>query len=165
MREETLEALKQLVGDEQALALAGGVDDVNRQVDDNGLISREQEPEPEEKAPREQGPEGEAHQEPSSEAEVIRAIREGQAQTEAVLRGLVEALNATNEAVTGLSERLAAVEQNEEDRRRAYVEDLPIRPPKIVVRPRERNRATDDEQTPLTSDEIVRHNLAAKGLI
>jgi len=158
MKAEILEALKRLIGEERALALAGQVDEVNERVANDGLIAREQEtedaPEPE--------PEPEAEPEatePPSEVEVIRQMREQQREIQETVKALAEGLHAF---VADVTERLQKLERSEQERREAWLADLPTPHVRAVVRPRrEPEPAEEDEDI----SEHVRKVLASKAIM
>lgn len=157
MKTEILEALKRLVGNEQALALAGQVDDVNQRVAGEGLIARTTEPATEPAPTADPEPAPEVADEPP-DVRVIRELRADQLETRAILESLVSTLD---QFVPQVSDRLERLEQSEQERRAAWMSDLPAPQARQIVRPR---AALPDPQTQVDTSDRVHQTLLAKGI-
>lgn len=149
MEPKILEALKQLVGEEQALALAAQVDGVNRRVEHEQLIAREAEP----AAATEPGATPAPPEAP--EAQAVLEIRAALAESRAALAEIVR-------AVTDMDARLQSLERGEQQRREAWLADLPALQPRVLVRPRDVRPAEAAEKP---ADERVRETLSQKGIV
>jgi len=149
MEPKILEALKQLVGEEQALALAAQVDGVNRRVEHEQLIAREAEP----AAATEPGATPAPPEAP--EAQAVLEIRAALAESRAALAEIVR-------AVTDMDARLQSLERGEQQRREAWLADLPALQPRELVRPRDARPAEAISEVP--SSERVKQVLAEKGI-
>lgn len=175
MKAQVLEALKRLVGEEQAALLAGQVDNINDRVTGEGLIARSESAEDPEQSEETEAPEdvdreaGDGEQpEPVEQEEaqvppevrVVRDMRTLMQEQAGVLNTLVETLGAF---VPEVQERLDALEQSEQERRDAWLADLPEPQVRAIVRPRETHRVEGDEANVDTSTR-VREQLAAKGI-
>ncbi len=173
MRSEILEALKKLVGEEQAQALAGQVDEVNERVAGDGLIAREAEDsdtgdtsDPAETTEPPEGTQVEREQEPEQEQEaatppdvqVIRELRADQLEIKGALEALVTTLA---EFVPDVQDRLARLEQSEQERREAWLADMPTPQARNIVRPRQ---ATPPSGEQVDTSERVNQLLASKGI-
>lgn len=156
MEPKILEALKQLVGEEQALALAGQVDSINQRVAQEHLIARDSSAQPEAAAKSEPVSASVPATLVSAPAPVVEppevlAVRE--------LRAVQAELART---ITDLQERLEALERNEHERREAWKSDLPVPRPRVLVRPRDVRPAETAEKP---ADERVRETLSQKGIV
>ena len=151
MEPKILEALKRLVGEEQALALAAQVDGVNRRVEHEQLIAREVEgatPEPDATPTPSETPE-------APEVRAVLEIRAALAESNAALVEIVR-------AVTDMDARLQLLERSEQQRREAWLADLPALQPRELVRPRDARPAEAAEKP---ADERVRETLSQKGIV
>ena len=151
MEPKILEALKRLVGEEQALALAAQVDGVNRRVEHEQLIAREVEGAAQEL---------DATPTPSEtpEAPEVRAVLE----IRAALAESNAALAEVVRAITDMDARLQLLERSEQQRREAWLADLPVLQPRELVRPRGARPAEAISEVP--SSERVKQVLAEKGI-
>lgn len=168
--EATKAKLRKLFGDdEDALnKFLGNVEGISRAVEDLGLIHREGGEQTED------GPEATteltAEVELTDEVVEVIARRVADIQTEqftaqlAGISGAIEKLTAEQAKITGelaklagvqrgVGERLAAVEQDEDAKRRAWLADVPAKQTmKVGYRPRTEKPADD---TPQTSDDVA----------
>ena len=163
MNAKILDALKRLVGEDNAEALAGQSDDINERVADEDLIARSTEEETTEPDPVEPDPEHATDlSETPPDVAVIREMRTKQTEILSVL----ETLTLTMDRFVGeANDRLAALEVSEQERRDAWVSDLPVIGQRTVVRPRVL-RQDPNESTDETVDTSARVAalLAEKGL-
>ena len=151
MDQKIFEALRNLVGDEQALALAAQVDGVNRRVEHEQLIAREVEgaaQEPDATPTPSETPE-------APEVRAVLEIRAALAENNAALAEVVR-------AVTDMDARLQLLERSEQQRREAWLADLPALQPRELVRPRDARPAEAISEVP--SSERVKQVLAEKGI-
>ena len=158
MNAKILDALKRLVGEDNAEALAGQSDDINERVADEDLIARSVEEETTEPDPE---PAPDLSETPP-DVVVIREMRTKQTEILSVL----ETLTLTMDRFVGeANDRLAALEVSEQERRDAWVSDLPVIGQRTVVRPRVL-RQDPNESTEETVDTSARVAalLAEKGL-
>jgi hypothetical protein len=168
MNAKILDALKRLVGEDNAVALAGQSDDINERVADEDLIARSTEEETTEPDPVEPDPVGPASEHATDLSDtppdvvVIREMRTKQTEILSVL----ETLTLTMDRFVGeANDRLAVLEVSEQERRDAWVSDLPVIGQRTVVRPRVL-RQDPNESTEETVDTSARVAalLAEKGL-
>ena len=163
MNAKILDALKRLVGEDNAEALAGQSDDINERVADEDLIARSTEEETTEPEAGDPDPEPAPDlSETPPDVVVIREMRTKQTEILSVL----ETLTLTMDRFVGeANDRLAALEVSEQERRDAWVSDLPVVGQRTVVRPRVL-RQDPNESTDETVDTSARVAalLAEKGL-
>ncbi len=154
MREKVMDALIELVGDEdKAKEFAALVDDTNRTIDDDDLITRdadgvqqESDPEP---APE---PEREIVMDDQTldaitakfDSAIVSALmpileRMGvvEATVEAVARNLEEASSETGSALEAIRERIAPLETEDSVKQEEWKNDLPRTRMRVTYRPRE----------------------------
>ena len=171
MKKSILDALKRLVGEDNAEELAGQSDEINERVADEGMIARSTEeaplePEAVEPTPVEQDPEPTPESTPDLSATppdvaVIREVRAQQVEILAVL----ETLTLTVERLDGETrDRLAALEVSEQERRQAWVSDLPAVTTRTVVRPRVQRHDPDADEEAVSTSALIAGRLAEKGL-
>ena len=171
MRPEVLDALRELVGDEELVEqFAALVDGTNREIEAGDLVSREAdgEEEPAEEAPEE--PTEEPAEEPEIEREVAldesavelitaqfaemlapftEKIEALEAQISALGHAHTEAGKETRQAREALDERIKAVEATDEEKQRQWLADLPRREKLTVThRPREANASDEEPSKP-----------------
>lgn len=178
MKPQILDALKRLVGEEQAEMLSGQVDGVNDRVTQEGLIARSADPDPAETpdpeipdpdpaetVDRETAPETPETPETSEvvapDVQVIREMRTAQGEIQEGLKALTALLQ---DFVPDVQERLSALEATEQERRQAWLSDLPDPQTRTVLRPRDRNADGDGEEEEIDSSTRVSQTLASKGL-
>jgi len=160
MRPEILAALARLIGEDKAKELALQVDVTNERALDSGVIAREADAEAAEAEALD--PEAEDADtnvvEVTPDVDAILRLRTTQNDLQRAVDSLIEMLN---EFVPGVEARLDSLERSEEERRRAYIEDLPAPTVRQIVRPRE-TRASEAEQVDTATH--VQKVLEAKGV-
>lgn len=162
MKDEIRAALLKLLGrDELVDQVAHTVDGVNERAAEPGVIARDAEPAPE-AAPV-------APAAPASEAEGIAALMKRITDLEealALLTNAVQGMGAASEdGARSTDHRLSLLERADEERKRAWLSDLPARAriQQPVFRPREQAPATD-EPMPTASQraqEILKRKFAS----
>lgn len=170
LSESTRAELSKLMGEEAAQKLWEGVDAVNRQVEEEELVTRTQEegktevaPEPETKA--EQVAEIEVNLNDDAMTEIVRQVAASdpfKALLDPVMARLaeigkaIEAIQTESEkAGEELQERLSRLESEDEAKMDQYFEDLPVQQ-RINVNWRPRENANDPSNGPsMTSTERV----------
>lgn len=160
MNKTMMDALRRLVGDEAAEALAGTVDSVNQRASDPNVIARSTAEGDVDPVAGDDGtaevPQSET--ETVSEADMIRGMVQQMTDLTEVARGILDTVN-------GLEQRVTALEATDAERQRAWLADLPTgvqtRP---LVRPRQEPTPGNQTQTPDTSN-AVRELLRSKGIV
>ena len=169
MNPKVLDALRRLIGEDKAESLAGQTDDINKRVVDEEMIARKNQ----DQTPDPVAPDPEPEPEPVApvaadlsaappDVVVIREMRTQQTEMLAVLETLTLTLD---QFVADIQARMVNLEASEQERREAWVSDLPPVQHRAVVRPRLLRQDADDnaEQTVDTSARVAAL-LASKGI-
>ena len=139
MRTEVLEALKKLMGDEaRALEIANQVDATNREIEQQGLITRVEEAPAETQALTEKVTE----YEPVDVEAIIKRVCESLPQPPVMpdMAPIESALQELKRTVTALLVEVAALKRGDDEKRQTWLADLPARREIVVThRPREAN--------------------------
>jgi hypothetical protein len=141
MRTEVLEALKKLMGDEaKALEIANQVDATNREIEEQGLVTRVEGVATPETA-QAQTVQVTEYQPVDVEA-IIARVRESLPQPPVMhdMAPIESALLELKRTVTALLAEVAALKRNDDEKRQTWLADLPARREIVVThRPREAN--------------------------
>ena len=172
MNPKVLDALRRLIGEDKAESLAGQTDDINKRVVDEDMIARENQAQ----TPDPVAPDPEPEPEPvapvtpdlstvAPDVAVIREMRTQQTETQTKLDEALSEIEALNITVADMQARMVNLEASEQERREAWVSDLPPVQHRAVVRPRLLRQDADDnaEQTVDTSARVAAL-LASKGI-
>ena len=167
MDQKVKDALRRLIGDDKADALADQSDEVNARVEKGDVIARETQVQVTEPVVAEAEPVPDAEpvapdlSEAPPDVTVIREMRTQQAEVMAVL----ETLTLTMDAFVGdVKSRLSGLEMSEQKRRDAWVSDLPAVANRTVVRPRVVVRGAEDEVEEVDMNAHVNALLLSKGI-
>jgi len=152
MNDRIKAALQKLLGNELADEMEARVDGVNRRVEDDALIARTDEPpvqvEPVQDVQPVQDAQPGLAPMTMTETGAVTEMRRNLDELTAQMASVVETIKALAET---METRLAALERTDEERKRAWLNDLPEKkrtPAAPIWRPREAQETTGDEPEP-----------------
>ena len=166
MRAEVADALKKLFADEtRATDFIAGVDATNREIVEQGLITRGEEPkaEPETVPPAATEERTEYEMSEETVTAIAQRVRESlpPPATMPDLAPLESALRAATERLAAIDSEIALLKRTDEEKRQAWVADLPARTRlNVTYRPREEHKA---DASALSLADIAKQTLSQMG--
>ena len=169
MKPQVLDALKRLIGEDKAESLAGQSDDINTRVATEEMIARDNQAETPEPVVPEVVPDPVQETVGATDLTVIppdvAVIREMRTQQTEMLSVLETITLTLDQFVEDVQARLTNLEGSEQERRDAWVSDLPPVQTRVVVRPRQlRQDADEGEPESVDTSAYVAALMAKKGI-